>query len=225
MSKIFGVGQVALALFVAFALGLSSAARAQEPSKAQLDAARAAVKALHATDDFDEILPNAAAALKHSLIQAEPNLEQQINETVDQQALKLASRRGDLEKEVATIYAKTFSKDELDAIARFYNSEPGKKLLKRGRQRHGPDAPGSPHMGERDRPRPRRCHPQGASGQARQERRREGAESPRRSQAVEAERTTPAAGRRLTLEAGAGATGPKRREATIGEPADGALRL
>ncbi len=132
MSKIFGVGQVALALFVAFALGLSSAARAQEPSKAQLDAARAAVKALHATDDFDGILPNAAAALKHSLIQAEPNLEQQINETVDQQALKLASRRGDLEKEVATIYAKTFSKDELDAIARFYNSEPGKKLLKEG---------------------------------------------------------------------------------------------
>ncbi len=132
MFKIFGPCRIAAAFVIALALGLSSAARAQEPSAGQIDAARAAVKALHATDDFDGILPNAAAALKRSLIQAEPNLEQTINETVDEQALKLASRRGDLEKEVATIYAKTFSKDELDAIAKFYNSAPGKKLLEEG---------------------------------------------------------------------------------------------
>lgn len=130
MFKIFGPGQIVMAFVVALALGLTSAARAQEPTKAQMDAARAAVKALHATDDFDAILPNAAAALKRQLIQAEPNLEQQINETVDEQALKLAVRRGDLEQEVASIYAKAFSMDELNAITKFYNSEPGKKLLK-----------------------------------------------------------------------------------------------
>lgn len=132
MFKILGACQIAVAFVFALALGLSSVARAQEPSAAQMKAARAAIAALHATDDFDAILPNAAAALKRSLIQAEPNLEQQIDETVDQQALKLASRRGDLEKEVASIYAKAFSKDELDAITKFYNSEPGKKLLKEG---------------------------------------------------------------------------------------------
>ena len=132
MFKILGPCRIAVAFVVALVLGLSSAARAQEPTKAQLDAARAAVEALHATDDFDVILPQASAALKHSLIQAEPNLEQQIDDAVDQQALKLAARRGDLEKEVATIYAKTFSTDELNAIAKFYNSEPGKKLLKEG---------------------------------------------------------------------------------------------
>jgi len=127
-----GPSRIAAASVVALVLGLSSAARAQEPTQAQLDAARAAVEALHATDDFDAILPNASAALKRSLIQAEPNIEQQIDETVDQEALKLASRRGDLEKEVATIYAKTFSTEELNAIAKFYNSEPGKKLLHEG---------------------------------------------------------------------------------------------
>jgi hypothetical protein len=130
MTRIFGPGRIAAALIVAVALGLSSAASAQEPTEAQLDAARAAISAIHATDDFDTILPNAAEALKHSLIQAEPNLQAEISTTVDQQALKLAARRADLEKQVATIYAKLFTADELKAIAAFYNTEAGKKLIK-----------------------------------------------------------------------------------------------
>ncbi|HET7412619.1 MAG TPA: DUF2059 domain-containing protein [Pararhizobium sp.] len=129
MTRIFGPGRIAAAFVVAAALGLSSAASAQEPTKAQLDAARAAIAALHATDEFDNILPNAAAALKHSLIQAEPNLQEQITATVNDQALKLATRRADLEKEVATIYAKHFTTDELKAIAAFYNTKAGKKLI------------------------------------------------------------------------------------------------
>jgi len=132
MLKLLGPGQALFAFVVAVAIGLSSVANAQEPSKAQLDAARAAIKALHATDDFDGILPNAAEALKRSLIQAEPNLQQQISETVDQQALKLAARRGDLENEVASIYAKAFTTDELNAIAKFYNTDAGKKLIAQG---------------------------------------------------------------------------------------------
>lgn len=132
MLKFFGPGQALFAFVVAIAIGLSSAAHAQDPTKAQLDAARAAIKALHATDDFDSILPNAAAALKQSLIQAEPNLANQISATVDQQALKLAARRGDLEKEVATIYAKTFTTEELNDIAKFYNTTAGKKLISEG---------------------------------------------------------------------------------------------
>lgn len=132
MIKSIGAGRVALALAVAVGLGLSSAAHAQDPSPAQLDAARAAVEALHATDEFDAILPNAAEALKASLIQADPNLQQQITATVDEQALKMAARRGDLEKEIASIYAKTFTTDELKAIADFYNSAAGKKLIQNG---------------------------------------------------------------------------------------------
>lgn len=132
MLKLFGPGQALFAFVVALAIGVSSAAHAQEPTKAQLDAAHAAIEALHATDDFDNILPSAAAALKQSLIQAEPNLANQISETVDEQALKLAARRGDLENEVATIYAKAFTTDELNAIAKFYNTEAGKKLIAQG---------------------------------------------------------------------------------------------
>lgn len=132
MIKSIGAGRLALALTVAAGIGFSSVAYAQDPSPAQLDVARAAVEALHATDDFDAILPNAAEALKASLIQADPNLQEQITTTVNEQALKMAARRGDLEKEIASIYAKTFTTDELKAIADFYNSEAGKKLIENG---------------------------------------------------------------------------------------------
>ena len=46
--------------------------------------------------------------------------------------MALAPRRADLEREAAITYAKAFSADELKAIADFYNSAAGKKLLKDG---------------------------------------------------------------------------------------------
>ena len=70
--------------------------------------------------------------MKSTFVQASPNHEQEINAVVDEQALALAPRRADLEKEAATIYAKTFTQEELKAIADFYASAAGKKLLADG---------------------------------------------------------------------------------------------
>ncbi|MBR7654468.1 DUF2059 domain-containing protein [Brucella oryzae] len=108
------------------------AASAQEITESHLEAARAAISAIDATEQFDEILPNAARALKGELIQKDPNLEALITKTVDDKALALASRRADLEIESARAYAKAFSEDELKAIAAFYTSPAGKKLLSEG---------------------------------------------------------------------------------------------
>ncbi len=62
------------------------AASAQEISEAHLEAARAAISAINATEQFDEILPNAARSLKGELIQKDPNLEALITKTVDDKA-------------------------------------------------------------------------------------------------------------------------------------------
>lgn len=105
---------------------------AQEPTQAHLDAAREAIRALDATDQFDIILPSTAEQLKASLIQATPNLQKEINATVNAQALELASRRGDLEREAAAVYAKTFTQEELKGISEFYSSPAGQALLKKG---------------------------------------------------------------------------------------------
>jgi uncharacterized protein len=110
----------------------ASVAQAQEPSAEHIAAARAAISALGATDEFDNILPGAAEQLKSTFIQATPNMEEEISSTVDEVAIELASRRADLEREAAAIYARNFTVEELNAIRDFYTSPAGTKLLSSG---------------------------------------------------------------------------------------------
>jgi hypothetical protein len=131
MINIAGLGRLAAATIVLSGIAFGTVS-AQEVSDAQIKAARAAIEALGVTAQFDNILPNLAEQLKSTMIQANPDLENVISSTVDQQALILAARRADLEREAASTYAKAFSADELNAIAAFYTSPAGKKLLKDG---------------------------------------------------------------------------------------------
>ena len=131
MIKFAGFGRT-LAVSLIVSASLAGAATAQDVTDEQIKTARAAIDAIGATTGFDNILPRLAVRIKSSLVQASPNHETEINATVDEQALALAPRRADLEKEAAAIYAKTFSQEELKAIADFYNSPVGKKLLSDG---------------------------------------------------------------------------------------------
>lgn len=126
------IRHLAAAVVATVALAVAMPAFAQEISESHLKAARDAVASINATDSFDGILPQAAAALQASLIQKNPNLQELISSTVSAKALELASRRADLEREAATAYAKVFSEEDLNAIAAFYNSAAGKKLLESG---------------------------------------------------------------------------------------------
>lgn len=131
-----------LALTAAAVVGLSGYALAQgapaaqpatqEVSDSHLKAARAAISAIRATDSYDSILPQAAQALKADLIRQNPDIEALITTTVDERTIALASRRADLEREAALIYARSFSEADLNTIATFYSSDAGKKLLAEG---------------------------------------------------------------------------------------------
>ncbi|MGI3126758.1 DUF2059 domain-containing protein [Nitratireductor sp. PBL-C9] len=107
-------------------------ANAQDISASHLAAARSAIDAIHATDDFDGVLPQAAAALKSELIRKNPDLVALINATVDEKAIELATRRVDLEREAAQAYARVFTEQELTEIANFYDSPTGRKLIEDG---------------------------------------------------------------------------------------------
>ena len=113
-------------------LGFAAAAHAADATPEQIAAARAAITAIKATDQFDLILPQAADSLRGEMIQKDPNLEAAISAAVDEEVIKLAARRADLEAEAARAYANIFSVEELNAIAAFYNSDPGKKLIAEG---------------------------------------------------------------------------------------------
>ncbi|MBZ9810727.1 DUF2059 domain-containing protein [Mesorhizobium sp. BR1-1-9] len=126
------VRRLSVLLAASAVFAFSSPAFSQDVTEAHLKAARAAVTAIHATDPFDNILPQAAAALESQLIQKNPDMQELIAKTISEKALALASRRADLEKEAALAYAKVFSEQELNDIATFYNSDSGKKLLESG---------------------------------------------------------------------------------------------
>lgn len=124
---------VSAAIAVAFlAVAAPASAQQENISESHLQAARATVTAIKATQEFDKILPQAALALRSELIQKNPDLQEMIVQTVEEETLKLAARRADLEKEAALAYARVFSEQHLTEIAAFYNSDAGKQLLKDG---------------------------------------------------------------------------------------------
>ena len=129
-SRIRNIAMAALAASALLAWG--GAAGAQEFTEGHLKAARAAIASINATSEFDAFLPSAAAQLKSQLIQKNPDLSNLISRTVDEKTLELASRRGDLEREAAIIYARVFTEQQLNEISTFYNTETGKKLIADG---------------------------------------------------------------------------------------------
>jgi uncharacterized protein len=121
------------AIFAAALLpALMLPATAQEIAESHLNAARAAIVAIKATDQFDAILPRAAETLRAELLRKDPNLVDQINTVVNDKTVELAGRRADLETEAARAYARVFTEDELKGIASFYSSPAGVKLLSDG---------------------------------------------------------------------------------------------
>ncbi|MFK5977313.1 MAG: DUF2059 domain-containing protein [Rhizobiaceae bacterium] len=106
-----------------------ASSNAQESSQSHLDAAKAAISATGTSAPLDNILPVMAEQAKSQLISRRPDIAATISDIVDDASIALAPRRGDLENEVAAIYAKVFSEEELKAIADFYGSDTGKKLL------------------------------------------------------------------------------------------------
>ncbi len=103
--------------------------RAQEISPEHIAAAKKAIATTNATDNLNDILPRAAANLAGQLIESRPDIEAQITLFVNESALELAPRRGDLEKEVAMIYARIFSEEELQQITEFFSTKAGGKFL------------------------------------------------------------------------------------------------
>lgn len=107
-------------------------ARAQDISESHEKAARAALEASGASAPFDDILLSLGARIKEQLISTRPDLVDEIGAVVDEEMIKLAPRRGDLEREAARIYANTFTEDELRTITEFYRTSAGRKILSEG---------------------------------------------------------------------------------------------
>jgi hypothetical protein len=103
-------------------------ASAQEISASHLAAALDVVKSAKASRGYDNVLPTLANQVEDRLIRLRPDLHKEIISSVEDAALKLASRRTDLDNDVARVWAKHFTEDELRTIATFYKTDAGKKF-------------------------------------------------------------------------------------------------
>ena len=117
------------AAFIGVAVAvLSPAAYAQEVTASHLAAALDVVKAVNTLRGYDNALPSLAAQVEDKLIRFRPDLNKQITAAVQDTAIKLAGRRDDLYMDVARIWAKAFTEDELNIIAAFYKTPAGVKF-------------------------------------------------------------------------------------------------
>ena len=123
------IGNLVRTAVLGIALAASSSyASAQEVSASHLAVALDVVKSAKASRGFDNVLPQLAAQAQDRLIRIRPDMFKQIADTVEAVALKLAVRRNDLDTDVARVWAKHFSEEELQTIATFYKSAAGQKF-------------------------------------------------------------------------------------------------
>lgn len=127
---------LAIAIFtgvpVALAPLAAPVAQAQELSASHVAIAVEVVRAAGATRGFDNVLPRLAGQVIDRLIRLRPDLHKEIAAAVEAAAIKLAVRRTELDTDVARIWAKYFTEDELHSLLAFYTSDAGKKFSEVG---------------------------------------------------------------------------------------------
>jgi hypothetical protein len=109
-----------------------ASATAQEFTESHLAAAKSAAVASPMAQEFNTVLPFLASRVQNRLVSLRPDLHEAIAKAVQDVALRLASRRADLDNAAALLWAREFSEEELTQIAEFYGSDVGKKFLKLG---------------------------------------------------------------------------------------------
>jgi hypothetical protein len=124
---------IRLAAVVLAAVTLAAApAGAQEISKEHLQLALKAIAAAKVGQGFDNVLPLMTERVQDRIIRARPDMHQEITATVEEVALSLAGRRNELNDEIAAIWARSFTEEELTQIIEFYSSPVGQKFVETG---------------------------------------------------------------------------------------------
>ena len=77
---------------------------------------------------FDEVLPTIAEESKNRFIRANPQMQLGIIAVVDRIAVQMVSRRPELDRYLARVWASGFTDEEMQELVDFYSSDLGKKF-------------------------------------------------------------------------------------------------
>ena len=116
-------------------LGLLAAnsARAQSPapSPEAMTAARELIVTMRAADNFKTMMPAIMSSLKPAIVQNRPQVERDYDALVPVLLEGMDARLNEMIDQVAALYARTFSTEELREVVAFYRGPTGQKFVQR----------------------------------------------------------------------------------------------
>lgn len=126
-----------VARMAAVVLALAAASVAQpgahaqpKPSPGAIAAAKELIAVAGATQLFNPLVAGVIEQAKVLYLQQNPALGKDLNEIAAKMRTDLQPRLGEIDDEVARIYATAFSEQELKEIVVFYKTPTGQKMLK-----------------------------------------------------------------------------------------------
>ncbi len=111
------------------ALLFAAPARAQSVSPEAMAAARELVAAAKTADQFKMLLPLISQQLKPAIAQGRAAVERDYDQLMPLVMEAANAQAGKLVDEIAEIYARNFTVDELRQVTAFYRSQAGQKFL------------------------------------------------------------------------------------------------
>ena len=121
----------AVLLGVATLLGFAAVtAQAQNPTAGAVASARELIRAKGGGAMFEPAVPGVVESTKNSFLPTNPNLSRELNDVAAQLRREYEAKKAELVYEVAIVYAKHFTEQELKDLVVFYRSPLGQKMLK-----------------------------------------------------------------------------------------------
>ena len=121
-----GARAVAFVFAIAMFTGLASA---QEPAPSALALAKELIVLKGSTQLWDAVVPGVIEQAKGVFMQTNPALGKELNDVAAQLRTEYAPRASQLADQVAQLYAKTFTEQELKDALAFYKSPLGRKIV------------------------------------------------------------------------------------------------
>jgi uncharacterized protein len=114
-------------MFCSFAVS----AFAQAPSPDTTAAARELIVTMRAADQFKAILPMVVNGLKPAMVQNRPQVEKDYDAIMPILVDAMGTRVNEIVDQIANVYARSFTAEELRDITAFYRGPTGQKFLQK----------------------------------------------------------------------------------------------
>jgi hypothetical protein len=116
-------------------LGLLAAgpagAQSQTPSPEAMTAARELIVTMQMADNLKTIMPAIMRSLKPAIVQNRPQIERDYDALVPLLLEGMKARLNEMIDQVAALYARTFTAEELREVGAFYRGPTGQKFVQR----------------------------------------------------------------------------------------------